>query len=176
MAKQKKGGGFFKGLFIYMLGISTGIMGAAILAAYINKLHLPFIDVSPTRDLSTISNKDGDDNTQSEDFVFRDLLTSNNEVATIVPAEDAQLPKAEHQFEFYLQIGAFRNKETAENLRGKVILSGHAAIIKVGNLSDGSILHRLWVGPYTKKDDAEQVQAQLALNGFQDISLLQISL
>ncbi len=177
MAKQKKGFGFLKGLFFYLLGVSTGTLGAGVLAAYINELHLPFIDSSPTRKLNAISGKDNEDDEQSDYSDYRDILI-NGKNGTIKPvsANDTQSPETLYSFEFYLQIGAFRNAETAENLRGKVILNGHATIIKPGNLTDGNTLYRVWVGPYVDKNIAERIRAQLILEGYQDVSLLQLSI
>lgn len=175
MKKQKTGITFIKGIFIYLLGVSTGTVGAALLAAYVNELHLPFIETSPTRDLPAA--QDDDDPTATDEFKFRDLLTRPDDVLTPITATPGNddLPDPARRFDFYLQLGAYRNNATAETLRGKIALSGLPALIETSQLADGGTLYRVWVGPYPDREQTENIRAQLAFEGYQDISLLQLS-
>lgn len=60
----------------------------------------------------------------------------------------------------FLQVGAFRQKDNADQLRDKIVQSG---VVQSGNVeswyNDG--IHRVRLGPYANRDEAERVAAQL---------------
>ena len=60
----------------------------------------------------------------------------------------------------FLQVGAFRQKDNADQLRDKIVQSG---VVQSGGVeswyNDG--IHRVRLGPYPSRDDAERVSAQL---------------
>lgn len=60
----------------------------------------------------------------------------------------------------FLQVGAFRQKDNADQLRDKIVQSG---VVQSGGVeswyNDG--IHRVRLGPYASRDDAERIAAQL---------------
>ena len=95
------------------------------------------------------------------------------------PSPQPEAPVAPEErsrhFVYYLQIGAFRNAASADDLRGQIVLSGYPAKINPGQLANGDTLHRVWIGPYRDEEAAESIRARLALEGYPNISLLQLS-
>lgn len=168
--KKKKGGGFWRGVFLFLLGVTFGMGGAAVSVAYVNKLHLPFIE-PPTRSPG-LSGEQTRQRSEEEALQFRDVLRSRQPQPLQEEEEDKQPPS---QPAYYLQIGAFRDNGAAEELRGEMSLLGRAAIIKSGQAADGAQLHRVWVGPYNDESQAEAARAQLVLEGVENISLLRTS-
>ncbi len=60
----------------------------------------------------------------------------------------------------FLQVGAFRQKDNADQLRDKIAQSGFSKNGTVESwYNDG--IHRVRLGPYPSRDDAERVAAQL---------------
>jgi rare lipoprotein A len=60
----------------------------------------------------------------------------------------------------FVQVGAFRQKENADQLRDKIAQSGFSKNGAVESWYNEGI-HRVRIGPYASRDDAERVAAQL---------------
>ena len=89
-----------------------------------------------------------------------DLARSRSEAAK--PAEPASRPAAEaaDPFQYFLQVGAFRNPEEAEQLRAKLLLQGLQA--KVSEREQGGrVVHRVRLGPFERRDEAEKARDRL---------------
>lgn len=67
---------------------------------------------------------------------------------------------------FFVQVGAFANPAEAEQQRARVAMSGLAARISEREQA-GRTVHRVRVGPYDKREDAEAAQARLGEQGFE---------
>lgn len=171
-ARKQKSGGFWRGFIIFLSGVACGTGVIAGVASYINGLHLPFIKEQEQTHLPSLSGR-GEERGRREAVEFQDILRQQQPLPAVqepAPAADAAAPR---RFDYYLQIGAFRNKSVAEDLRGRIILDGLTARINTGTLADGSVLYRVWTGPYESEDAAEQARANLALGGYADVQLLQ---
>jgi cell division protein FtsN len=106
-----------------------------------------------------------------------------------VPASPASAPKAElkpavsadplgdlakaraagaeaEPFSYFIQIGAFRTIEDAENQRAKLMLSGVDTKISEREQS-GRAVFRVRVGPFNKKEDADKAKAKLDASGLE---------
>ena len=165
---NKKRGGFWHGIFLFLLGVTTGMGSSAAIAIYVNDLHLPFIEKSqppPDRGKAILNGKD------KEEFRFRDLLRQQQAPEPLQPETD-DAPPVTRAFVYFLQIGAFRNAAAAEELRGRIALGGREVQIKTAITDDSKELFRVWVGPYEDENTAEANRAQLALEGFSNVSLL----
>jgi len=77
-------------------------------------------------------------------------------VASAAPADDGK-------WTYYLQVGAFRNRSEAENLRGKLALVGVDASISQ-RPSDNGPLFRVRSGPFSHREALNQVRHKLAEN------------
>jgi cell division protein FtsN len=106
-----------------------------------------------------------------------------------IPASPASAPKAElkpavsadplgdlakarsagaeaEPFSYFIQIGAFRTIEDAENQRAKLMLSGVDTKISEREQS-GRAVFRVRVGPFNKKEDADKAKAKLDASGLE---------
>lgn len=82
---------------------------------------------------------------------------STGTVATELPAGSARL---------WLQLGAFSTRENAERLRGRLLEAGFTdATVASEDLPQGTVF-RVKLGPLANAGGADEVNARLALNGF----------
>ena len=64
--------------------------------------------------------------------------------------------------EYVVQVGSFRSEDDANRLRARLMLTGMNAEISVRTLDDeGGIWHRVLVGPFSSRTDAEQTVTSL---------------
>ena len=86
-----------------------------------------------------------------------------SEVAkTIEPA-----PSAEARGRLWLQVGAYVNKQDAENQRARFAVLGYEAQIQSTDIPDKGTVHRVRVGPYRDPDEAGKVRGDLARQGIE---------
>lgn len=69
------------------------------------------------------------------------------------------------EMNFFLQIGSYPTKNSAESIRAQVIMAGQNARLETTKTND-KIWYRVLVGPFKSKDEANKSQKQLANNGF----------
>lgn len=69
---------------------------------------------------------------------------------------------------YYLQAGAFLNRNEAENVKSKLALLGLAAQLSE-RASDNGTLYRVRVGPYSQIEEMRQTRTLLAENGMQAV-------
>lgn len=165
---EKRRGGFGKVLFAFLLGLTVGMGAAAYVAFRVNQTPLPFI-VPPTR-------SDNEAPFPARPEAGEDVLQYPKSLREgRVPAADGGEPEsATRRFVYYLQLGAFRERAAAEELRGQVAFAGLQAEIREASLASGEKLFRVWLGPYKTERDAEERRALLAQDG-RETSLLQIA-
>jgi len=92
-----------------------------------------------------------------------DLARSRSESAK--PAEPAPRPAAAETpaadpFQYFVQVGAFRNPEEAEQLRAKLLLQGLQAKISERE-QGGRVVHRVRLGPFERREEADKVRERL---------------
>ncbi|MCH9705645.1 MAG: SPOR domain-containing protein [Proteobacteria bacterium] len=166
MAKKK--GGFWRGILIFLLGSACGTGSIAAVSVYLNDLHLPFVKEQSKTHLPVLSSERK--RNEREAVEFQSILRQQNPLPITEEAANTSTPR---RFVYYLQIGAFQENAIAEDLRGRVILNGHQATINTGTLADGNSIYRVWIGPYNDEDSAEEKRAELTLEGYADVHLLQ---
>ena len=74
------------------------------------------------------------------------------------------LTATDDKFVYYLQAGAFRNMEEAENTRARLALMGFEAAVTDRN-TDNGVLHRVRLGPFGGLDAMNRVRAKMTENG-----------
>ena len=67
-------------------------------------------------------------------------------------------------FNYFVQAGAFRTPEDAEQQRAKLLLLGLMARVSEREQS-GRVVYRVRLGPFDKKDDADKAKARLDSGG-----------
>jgi cell division protein FtsN len=87
------------------------------------------------------------------------------------PAATAVAPAAGGDgYIYYLQAGAFREMSDAENTRAKLALLGFEAAI-TDRCTDGGVLHRVRVGPYSGPEAMNKARAKLLDSGI-DVAIV----
>lgn len=82
------------------------------------------------------------------------------------PAPPTTVPPA---FEFVLQVGSFRSRPDAENLRARLLLLGLKAGIESAGSRPGEVWHRVMIGPFDSPVALAQARARLQANGIDHI-------
>jgi cell division protein FtsN len=80
------------------------------------------------------------------------------------PDAAAKPDAGDDKFVYYLQAGAFRNMEEAENTRARLALMGFEATVTDRN-TDNGVLHRVRLGPFGGLDAMNRVRAKMTENG-----------
>ena len=86
--------------------------------------------------------------------------------APAATAATAATAAAGDPFNYFVQAGAFRTPEDAEQQRIKLSLMGLPARVSEREQS-GRIVYRVRLGPFDKKDDAEKVKVRLDTGGLE---------
>jgi cell division protein FtsN len=95
--------------------------------------------------------------------------TNTSNTATSAPAATAASPTTAatgDPFNYFVQAGAFRTPEDAEQQRIKLSLMGLPARVSEREQS-GRIVYRVRLGPFDKKDDADKVKVRLDTGGLE---------
>jgi cell division protein FtsN len=76
-------------------------------------------------------------------------------------------PSAEPRNRLWLQVGAYVNRQDAENQRARFAVLGYEAQIQSADVPDKGTVHRVRVGPYRDPDEAGKVRGDLARQGIE---------
>jgi len=185
-AKKKSHGGTLVGLF---LGLVLGIVGAAAVVWYINKMPTPFKPQAqqpvangkpapagqasaPAASPALLPGKPGDPVPEKR-FQFYDILPGKVE-AKVDPAAKPEQKDAKSENKdgkepalkepLFLQVGSFQSAGDADNQKAKLALLGLEAAVQQVMLQD-KVWYRVRLGPYAKLDEVNRVRADLAKQG-----------
>lgn len=170
-----------------MVSFTAGVVAATSLFAYSSRIPIP-IKITPTRGaddlLSRPQDTDTNDDLQFQQRLQDRVIATDATKAPPAPTQIAppQLPQSQPQLTpvaataepapatttppvaslaHYVQAGAYADEQAAANLRETLAGQGFPTIIR----SDRDNLHRVVIGPYEQAGAAEEVRAQLALQG-----------
>lgn len=178
-AKRKSRGGTLIGLFI---GLVLGIVGAAAVVWYINKMPAPFkAPASPPEQAKVPANgpaplpgKPGDPVPEKR-FQFYDILPGKAE-AKVDPGAAPAKPdgketpkdgaKEAPKETIFLQAGSFQNAGDADNQKARLALIGMEASVQQVMVQDKTWF-RVRLGPFAKIDEVNKVRAELAKQGIE---------
>jgi cell division protein FtsN len=181
--KQKssgKGSTFFTG---FLVGLITGIGVSVGVAIFVTKGESPFVSkvATPAQPDNGSSQKTAPSETATAEptetaspdksFDFYKILPSTEsqvteqEVKQSAATQQPSSPPAASE-KYYLQVGAFKTEQEADNMKAKLALLGLEAVVQTVNAPDNGIWHRVRVGPYTEIDQITKVRTELAGNGF----------
>lgn len=90
---------------------------------------------------------------------------SKSEAAKSPNAEPS--PSAEPRGRLWLQVGAYVNRQDAENQRARFAVLGYEAQIQSADIPDKGTVHRVRVGPYRDPEEAGKVRGDLARQGIE---------
>jgi len=184
-ARKKAGGGTLLGLFI---GLVIGVLVAAGVVWYINKMPTPFTTKSPAPSAANagrvpppaapdaapvaLPGKPGDPVPQNGDkprFDFYKILPGNADaIPEPKPADAAKGKKEEPTLKepLYLQVGSFQTPGDADNQKAKLALSGVEASIQQVMVQD-KVWYRVRLGPFSKLDEVNRMRVDLAKQGIE---------
>lgn len=181
-------GGFLLGMIV---GILLGLAGALIVALYITKTPVPFLNKVPQRTAEqdaaeTKRNKDWDPNAalagKAASGVVGTVRAAASAVAAVAtlpmpavaaassaartdkPGSAAPAAAGADPFIYFIQVGAYNKSDDAEAQHAKIAMLGFDAKVYEYEQS-GRIVYRVRVGPIAKKDDADAQQKKLEAAG-----------
>lgn len=189
---NKQQGGTLLGLII---GVLIGLGAALIVAVYITKVPVPFMNKSqphnPDSDAAEArKNKEWNPNAALAGKNSVKPPSASGEVSGVTagpaavtapkaasPADPlGDLAKAKTQepstgsgadpFTYFIQAGAFRTPEDAEQQRARLLLLGMSAKVSEREQS-GRTVYRVRLGPFNNKDDADKVKERLDSNSIE---------
>ncbi len=188
-SELKTGTFFFGGL----IGFVTGLVVAGVLAIWIYQ-STPFrAETSPHAKLEPIKPKIEPKATGQTGELAKDEKKSEaerivppgarSEATASAPAAPAAVskaeaakspspspepsPSAEPRNRLWLQVGAYVNRQDAENQRARFAVLGYEAQIQSADVPDKGTVHRVRVGPYRDPDEAGKVRGDLARQGIE---------
>lgn len=177
----KSGGGVFIGIFI---GLVLGALLAAGTAWYLTQSSPfqappagPAQPIGPQAPVA-LPGKPGDRPVERQNFDFYRILpestgSTGGSAAVATPVAPAA-PEPVRQETLYLQVGAFENPTEADNLKALLALNGIQSTAQRAQLSDGRVVHRVRIGPYSRPEDMNDVRARLANIGM-NASLVRVT-
>ena len=161
-----------------LIGLLLGLCIALGVALYINKGANPFVQkAKPTETVGrdapgaetsqTPSSADKPARTAEAKprFDFYKILPGTEEAVT--DKEFKRTPPASSKEVYFLQVAAFQNPADADNLKARLALAGIEAQIQTATLPDGSVWHRVRVGPFSSKDELGKSRAALKENNLE---------
>ncbi len=158
-----------------LLGALTTLLVSLLLPGWISETTTPENGAGQTltagSDTNAVSQADTDGKPVTR-FEFYDLLKRDH-----APARTRNIPSAQadrsldRDIEFLLQVGSFQNLEDAQRLRASLLLLGLDTNIADIRVDDGSLWHRVLVGPFEKKLLAQRATTKLRENGFDPLPL-----
>ena len=165
-----KSSSFLTGLLI---GVLLGVAIAVVFTIYIKGGTSAFsiknenvndIQQAPQDANGNADNEEGETAPKSR-FEFYDILpgqSSNIENAD----QSKRAEENQGQFSFYLQVGAFKTEQEADNMKAKMALLGHEAFFESVTVENKGTLHRVILGPYSELTEANIVKSELKENGY----------
>lgn len=160
-----------------VVGVVVGLGIAALVALYITRATVPFIDRTPPRAVASSKPDGGKLPDPNKGLYSKDAAPPAAAVPTVIappppnlapgadgskaPVVDRSVPDARITM---LQAGAFSNADDAESMRGKLALLGFDSRVSPGE-RDGAKFYRVRLGPYARIEDLNQARQRLIENG-----------
>lgn len=151
----------------FMAGLAVGLLVAALLALYITQSPLPFVDRVGTKPSKGIGSAiEQPDSEEPKDPNKGMLPKDAGQIET--PAEAGIEPKSVSPsgMSYLIQVGAFKAPEDAEQMRARMAILGFEARVSETE-KDGTVLHRVRLGPYPSVEELNKAKARVAENGIE---------
>lgn len=183
---KKSSSSLIAGIFI---GYTLGLVSAIGVWMYISQAPSPFLTEekpTPTQkrtQIETPSEKNTAKVDEKPKFDFYKILPGIEEPVFEQDLEQAiqqqTAPATKNRTssmpteQYFLQAGAFRNTDEAENLKARLALLGIVATVKSAHLPERGLWHRVRIGPFTEMDNVNQVRDSLQQNGI-EVSFIKV--
>ena len=173
----------------FILGLVVGLSLALVVAIYVTKVPIPFLD----KGLSRSAEEDAAEEKKNKDWDPNAPLYGKNPAANaplkpdqpapgklVVPPPAPEPPSMGEdplgdlaaskargdEFQYFIQVGAFHLTEDAEGQRAKLALIGYDPKISERDQA-GKMVYRVRLGPFDLKSEAEQIQTKLKSTKFE---------
>lgn len=187
MNPSKQRGGTLAGLLI---GVVVGLGIALVVAAYVSKVPVPFMNngsrLADPNAANAQRGKNWDPNAPlygknpagpASDDPLGDLARARAAAPASTAAPPSAPPaaaappapaSADAPYAYFIQAGAFRAREEADAQRAQLALLGWEARVSEGQQS-GRTVYRVRIGPFARRDDADQLKGKLDGAGINSI-------
>lgn len=159
----------------FVFGMVFGLLIALGVALFVSNTQLPFSGAS-TQGAETVVRPGPTGGTPDPNAAIYGRANANqNDIVTVNPSDEpaiasldpsAGVPEPVAREVFFLQVGSFRNREDAEQLRAQLAFVGTESEVAVGEVN-GNIVNRVRVGPFASANDAYQARIPLTRGGFE---------
>jgi cell division protein FtsN len=166
---ERKPNPFLNGLIV---GLLFGVAIAVGFTIYIKGGESPFsaktetaVTVESGNPVDTKKDAKADEAPTKDRFEYYNILPGNE--SKVTEQEIKQLNNdAQPKEAYFLQVGAFKTEQEADNVKAKLALLGLEAIIQTATTPDHGVLHRVRVGPYADPSQLTKTRSDLVENGF----------
>ncbi|WP_370261655.1 SPOR domain-containing protein [Limnobacter sp.] len=158
----------------FVFGMVFGLLIALGVALFVSKAQLPFSGASTQGAEPNVSPGPGNGIPDPNGSIYGKANVNQGQVVTVNPSEASggASVEAPAQIEpvartvYFLQLGSFRNREDAEQLRAQLAFVGTESEIAVGEVN-GNVVNRVRVGPFDSANEAYQARIPLTKGGFE---------
>lgn len=161
----------------FVFGMVFGLLIALGVALFVSKSQLPFSGAETQGAVPNVSPGPGNSPPDPNSAIYGKANANQGNVVTIDPFQQGTEPQAgdatqTDQIEpvaqtiYFLQLGSFRNREDAEQLRAQLAFVGTESEIAVGEVN-GNVVNRVRVGPFGSANEAYQARIPLTKGGFE---------
>lgn len=161
----------------FVFGMVFGLLIALGVALFVSKSQLPFSGAETQGAVPNVSPGPGNSPPDPNSAIYSKANANQGNVVTIDPFQQGTEPQTgdatpTEQIEpvaqtiYFLQLGSFRNREDAEQLRAQLAFVGTESEIAVGEVN-GNVVNRVRVGPFGSANEAYQARIPLTKGGFE---------
>jgi cell division protein FtsN len=161
----------------FVFGMVFGLLIALGVALFVSKSQLPFSGAETQGAVPNVSPGPGNSPPDPNSAIYGKANASQGNVVTIDPFQQGTEPQTGDatpteriepvaQTIYFLQLGSFRNREDAEQLRAQLAFVGTESEIAVGEVN-GNVVNRVRVGPFGSANEAYQARIPLTKGGFE---------
>ena len=162
-------------LFSFLIGLVLGTFATSI---YFNQNENIYEGKPSSNDNNY--NKENENiktiNTKEIIFDFPTILeerTVEKIIEKKYPETQINIDKSEKITKYIIQVGSFKNFESADAIKAKLAFSGLSAYIEKTNIIGKGISFRVFVGPFEDKEKKDAVKKILAANSIDSVTIEQ---
>jgi cell division protein FtsN len=161
----------------FVFGMVFGLVIALAVALFVSKSQLPFSGAETQGAVPNVSPGPGNNPPDPNAAIYNKANANQPSVVTTDPFQQGTEPQTADstptgqaepvaQTIYFLQVGSFRNREDAEQLRAQLAFVGTESEIAVGEVN-GNVVNRVRVGPFASANEAYQARIPLTKGGFE---------
>ena len=161
----------------FVFGMVFGLLIALGVALFVSKSQMPFSGAETQGAVPNVSPGPSNNTPDPNSAIYGKANADQGGVVTVDPFKQGREPQdgagtPTRQADlvartiYFLQVGSFRNREDAEQLRARLAFVGTESEIAVGEVN-GNVVNRVRVGPFGSANEAYQARIPLTKGGFE---------